>query len=353
MMPGGPYPNVQYTGADQCWCPTCPQNVAQVYCWDGDNPGIAYYVPGSGNPPQVLSLPIGAHDPDIIVGREGVWGYVVYELGTDIVLHEFTCSPPVAATLSLGSATILSTNGRHPNIDREIDCEFSGSKVAVVYQNLTGIPDLEYYEGTFNSSFNGPLTITNLSTPINSPIRSYVNRTNPDINLIKFNNDFIYQFTFCGYENNIYYDNMVDYVHETSSIIGTNIFAPEIPLSINNLYDVKPRIDGNLIIFDPPQYVYTDQSYIITVESNNQIFYSHANALSPSWTDINISGTFAQKPAIAVHGDFADIIWSNNFHGKINILGTEIHGTIHSSIYKDGNVNITSGYNFFVSIHSI
>ncbi|MFN4300237.1 MAG: hypothetical protein ACK4EX_11000, partial [Thermaurantimonas sp.] len=308
---------------------------AQVYCWDGDNPGIAYYVPGSGNPPHMLPLPAGAQDPDIIVGREGLWGYVVYEMGTNIVLHEFTCSPPVATTLAFGSATILSTNGRHPNIDREIDCESAGSRIAIVYQNLSGTPDLEYYHGIFGGPFSGPVSVPTI-TFTQSGSRVYLDRINPDVNISRSGINSLIQFTTVGYEIISLFTHCVDYFDHVS----TN-HAPEDPLSVSNL-EIHPRIDG--YIDSTPL---NNQLYYITVDDNNAVFFTHANALSPSWYDINISGTSAQKPVIAVHGDIADIIWSNDFLGSLNILGAEIHGTTHSSIYKDANSTITSGINLF------
>jgi hypothetical protein len=117
-MPGGAYSNVQNTGAGISQCSFCAQSVVHAYTWDGDNPSIAVYEPGNGT--FLQALPMGAMDPDIVIGNDGNSGVVVYELNGDVEYSTFTYSP---GAIGLMAPVVLVNNAGHPNIDVSSDCD--------------------------------------------------------------------------------------------------------------------------------------------------------------------------------------------------------------------------------------
>ncbi|MFN4300360.1 MAG: T9SS type A sorting domain-containing protein, partial [Thermaurantimonas sp.] len=318
------------------WCPTCPLNVAQVYCWDGDNPGIAYYLPGSGNPPHVLPLPAGAHDPDIIVGREGLWGYVVYELSGLIIVDEFFRNSLSPLMISYPTNTwVLSSHGRHPNIDRAVDCfDYPSSAIGIIYEDILNNEIYMHYGG-IGAGFGPQISISSISYS-SSSIRIYSNRWNPDINISGYQNNLVYQFCALGYQTSPNNGIFVDYFDDNGS------FAPYAPndafeITVSNSLDIHPRIDG--FTYDNKLINGGISSYIITLSHNDEIFFNYNQGPS-TWPIINISSTINSNPIVAAAGDPNDIIWESDFHVGNNVMGREINFGIFGFLqpfWKDAN----------------
>ena len=187
LMPGGAYSNVQNTGAGISQCSFCAQSVVHAYTWDGDNPSIAVYEPGNGT--FLQALPMGAMDPDIVIGNDGNSGVVVYELNGDVEYSTFTYSP---GAIGLGAPVVLVTNAGHPNIDVSSDCDKDITTV-IVFDDYTN-NDIYYSQGTLLGAFGSTTLVTTIGL---SQGVGLINRKHPDVQVYRFGN---YLFTSQGYD---------------------------------------------------------------------------------------------------------------------------------------------------------
>lgn len=349
VLPGGPYTNVENTGADLSVClshlGSCTVD-AQAFCWDGDNPGIAttYSAPGTV---EILSLPAGAHDPDIVFTSGGTLGMVVFELGNDVLYQTFTNLPGGGSLAWSGSGTVQS-NASHPNIDRLYECEGYQEQVVVVYEDNT-LNDIAYKEGLVAS---GSFPVTSTQVPLanflhaGSPTPQA--RFHPDVAVLYPANsanpyDIFFTCVNVDAANNFYVEGYWD--NTPSNPPGLNLAATG-PVSMMNPDQTHPRIDG---ILAAPVYNY---NLSVTYHSDDQIYQSFNNHL-PFTPAIHPAGAnFNELPAVAYGGDYSAVIWASDALGGRDIIGQEWSGSARDPFYQEATSppRSTVTTNFYPSI---
>ncbi len=345
LMPGGTYAEVENTGADQVMCLTCPEKVAHAYCWDGDRPGIATWVPGSVIGEEIAMLPPGAHDPDIVYGFKGTVGMVVYRLDGDIMYQTFTNAVGGGALSLNPIPVLLHTDGDHPNIDKKHDCIGEALDVVVVFTNYnTSVAgDILYTKGVFSGSFGAKKMIDDRAAGFLS--RKYVNRMNPDVCwIVTLNSDYLL-FTAPGIHvpTNTW---QVDVFQRSSPmpsvLMNAPITAGPVIIGAQGSDMVRPRIDG-----------FSDltglaHAYAVTYADDNKVYHAFQ---SSSWNVISPFNTTNELPAIAYNGENHDVIWSSDGNGAmLDILGRGHIGSTIEPNFKEGNSILGSFTKHYPSI---
>ncbi len=318
ILPGGPYSNVENTGAAITECSSCAQGVAHAYTWDGDNPGIAVYEPGMGV--FVQPLPSGSWDPDIVFGLDGTSGVVVNEKGTGIEFRTFTYSPGV---LTLSTPKLVHANAHHPNIDNPTD-SISRDPVVIVFETSVGSSDLKYAEGTLTGGFGTSLSVPNIGLTQGVKI---VDRFRPDVQVYDAQK---YLFVAQGIDS-ITGNDCVDLFDG-----GANLFG----FSSGNLLlsgvVAHARIDG---VVDQQGLTY---AYSVTYKDHNSIRHGMQ---STAVTALQPAGSASGKPAIAYSGDYHDAVWPTDAVAAPNydLIGKGYFASTPDTFYKELNEVSTSG----------
>ncbi|GCD80512.1 hypothetical protein JCM30197_17590 [Schleiferia thermophila] len=297
----GTYTNVKNTGIYMAKCPDCPMKIVIAMCWDGDNPGISTYVPTTPTTGvlEVLPLPAGSNDPDIVIGRSGEKGMVVFENGPGVYYMGFDNIIGGGNLHWSGLSGVLTSDGNHPNIDKPYDCEESfPEEIAVVYKDNSSGHDLYYRLGTLSTNF-GPANMV----PLFNGLRTYsASRFHPDINYIKnpsLSKDEL-NFTFVGEEVTSPGSFQIDVNVVLLDLLSTISPIFSNPLPLNPPFEkVRPRIEGLGFGFN--------FDYFVTAGVANSVVHGNQsgwNTLSSPLSGIN------EMPAIATTGDYHDVIWS-------------------------------------------
>jgi len=182
-MASGPYTNVLNTSVHQeSVSGSSTITTVQVFAWDGDRPSIAQTW-GPGSVLEIVSLPPGATDPDIIVGNNGENILVGYELGGNIVLDLY--ENILGGGFLTFSSDHLISNASNPNLDKPSNCDEPLGNYALVYEDNTGGNDIllafEKFFPTFLPPFIATVPLVSLP-PVGDP---YTNRVNPDVMYIE------------------------------------------------------------------------------------------------------------------------------------------------------------------------
>ncbi len=318
LMPGGAYLNVQNTGAGISQCSFCAQSVVHAYTWDGDNPSIAVYEPGNGT--FLQPLPVGATDPDIVIGNDGNNGVVVYELNGDVEYSTFTYSP---GAIGLGAPVVLVTNAGHPNIDVSSDCDKDITTV-IVFDDYTN-NNIYYSQGTLLGAFGGTTLVNTLGL---SQGVGLINRKHPDVQVNSLGN---YLFTSQGYDP-VQLSDCVDlFLASTASFIGFtsgNLLLPNLK--------VHPRIDG--VVPNP------GLSYAYSVVYKDHDSIRHGLQGQPV-SSIQPLGSLSGRPAVAFSGDYHDAIWPSDAVSAPNYdgLGRGFTGGVMNTFFKEVNDGSSTG----------
>jgi len=318
VIPGGPYSDVQNTGAAITECSGCAQGVAHAYTWDGNNPGIAVYEPGAGV--YVQSLPSGAWDPDIVFGLDGTSGVVVYELNGGVEYNTFTYTPGV---LIMGSSKVLHTNAHHPNIDNPTDCG-SRDPAVIVFETMGGGPDLKYTVGTLTGGFGTSSAVSKTGLTQSGAI---LDRFRPDVQVYDFKK---YLFVAQGIDS-LTGNDCIDLFDEGTSLQGFqsgNILLSGVV--------AHPRIDG---VVDQVGLTY---AYSVTYKDHNSIRHGMQDTIVTALQPIS---TLSDKPAIAYNGDYHDVVWPSDAVASPNmdLIGKGFFADLPDSFYKELNDVTTSG----------
>ncbi len=318
ILPGGPYANVENTGAAISECSGCAQGVAHAYTWDGDSPGIAVYEPGMGV--FIQPLPSGSWDPDIVFGLDGTSGVVVNEKGTSIEFRTFTYSPGV---LTLSTPKLVHANAHHPNIDNPTD-SISRDPVVIVFETSVGSSDLKYAEGTLTGGFGTSLPVLNIGLTQGGKI---IDRFRPDVQVY---DDQKYLFVAQGIDSTTGND-CVDLFK--IGILLTGFSTGNILLSG---VVAHPRIDG---VVDQPGLTY---AYSVTYKDHNSI--RHGMQSAPV-TALQPAGSASGTPAIAYSGDYHDAVWPTDAVAAPNydLIGKGFTASTPDTFYKELNEVSTSG----------
>jgi hypothetical protein len=318
ILPGGPYSNVENTGAAITECSSCAQGVAHAYTWDGDNPGIAVYEPGMGV--FVQPLPSGSWDPDIVFGLDGTSGVVVNEKGTGIEFRTFTYSPGV---LTLSTPKLVHANAHHPNIDNPTD-SISRDPVVIVFETSVGSSDLKYAEGTLTGGFGTSLGVLKTGLTQGATI---LNRFRPDVQVY---DDQKYLFVAQGIDS-ITGNDCIDLFDYSTFLNG---------FSLGNILlsgiIAHPRIDG---VVDQVGLTY---AYSVTYKDHNSIRHGMQSA---AVTALQPTGSASGKPAIAYSGDYHDAVWPTDAVAAPNydLIGKGFFASTPDTFYKELNEVSTSG----------
>ena len=317
IIPGGPYSDVQNTGAAISECSGCKQGVAHAYTWDGNNPGIAVYEPGAGV--YVQTLPSGAWDPDIVFGLDGTSGVVVYELFGGVEYKTFTYTPGI---VTLGTSTLVHNNAHHPNIDNPTDCG-SRNPAVIVFESAGSTSDLEYCEGTLSGGFGKNLPVPQFGLSQQCNISS---RYRPDLQVFDYKK---YLFVAQGIDSAS--NHCVDLFDVTTFLDGFttgNILLSGVV--------AHPRIDG---VVDQVGLTY---AYSVTYKDHNSIRHGMQDTIVTALQPI---GTLSDKPAIAYNGDYHDVVWPSDAVASPNmdLIGKGFFADLPDIFYKELNDVTTSG----------
>jgi len=318
IMPGGPYTNIENTGAAISDLNGIPPYAIHAYTWDGDNPGIAVYEPGLGV--FTAALPNGATDPDIVIGNGGLDGVVVYEYNGGVEYRTFNY---MSGILTINSPQLIHANAIHPNIDNPTDC-YSIDPVVVVFETPGSSNDIEYSVGKLTGSFAASTVVPHLGVNQNQLI---IDRINPDVQVYEQGK---YLFTSQGVSS----VNNNDYVDVYRVGMNANPFTTTTILSPGEI--AYPRIDGvvnhQLVTYD----------FTVTYLDQNGV---HNGMPSTPNAIIQPGTSLSGNPVVAYAGDFHDVAWPSNAvnNPKVDIIGLEYHGNVPYSFYKELNDQTTSG----------
>tara|TARA_R110001592_G_scaffold323443_1_gene602720 strand:+ start:15160 stop:16692 length:1533 start_codon:yes stop_codon:yes gene_type:complete len=332
IMASGPYANVENTCVDKDPVTGAPGfTTVEVFAWDGDSPAIAQTW-NSGSGLEILALPPGAADPDILVGDNGQFILVAYELGNDIVLDLFQNVIGGGSLASAGSSHIIN-DASHPNLDKP-SCQFNAGQYAVVYEDNSGVNDLLLATGSFFPFFLPP-TITIVPSQSLAPVSDiYVDRVNPDVLYIE---EEVYV-TAAGRNTNLggfYVDIFFVPVGPGPNITG--LITPGGPL-VGTSSQVFPRIDG-FQLNSPGCYEYS-----LVYGDNNLIYNAYSNTSFGVVSQVGSSNN--ELPAVSFSGDFHDIIWTATGPGGAynnEIIGLGAAGCVKDPFYKQVNSVIGAG----------
>lgn len=318
IMPGGAYRNVQNTGAGISQCSFCAQSVVHAYTWDGDNPSIAVYEPGNGT--FLQALPMGAMDPDIVIGNDGNNGVVVYELNGDVEYSTFTYSP---GAIGLNAPITLVNNAGHPNIDVSSDCDKDITTV-IVFDDYTN-NDIYFSQGTLLGAFGGTNLVDQLGR---TQLAVLTNRKHPDVQVYSLGN---YIFTSQGYDPMVFSDCIDVFRPSTGSLngfSGGNLLLPNLK--------VHPRIDG---VVPNPGLSY---AYSVVYKDHDSIRHGLQNQ---AVSNIQPFGSLSGRPAVAFSGDYHDAIWPSDAVSAPNYdgLGRGFSGGVIDPFFKEVNDVSTTG----------
>ncbi|PMB23280.1 hypothetical protein CEN47_18865 [Fischerella thermalis CCMEE 5319] len=335
----GTYTNVKNTGIYMAKCPACPMKIVIAMCWDGDNPGISTYVPTTPTTGvlEVLPLPAGSNDPDIVIGRSGEKGMVVFENGPGVYYMGFDNIIGGGNLHWSGLSGVLTSDGNHPNIDKPYDCEESfPEEIAVVYKDNSSGHDLYYRLGTLSTNFGqaNPVTLTAGS-------RHYVaDRIHPDINYIKniWTGKEELNIVAIGEESSTGDFNIDVFIHPLISPTPpntSNSFAWPFPVN-PPFTNIRPRIDG--------LGLGADLNYFVASAINTGVIHGYES----SWG--TISGGLTgdnEMPAIATTGDYHDVIWSTtHISGNFDVIGRGVFYAppTFDTYFKEVNDGVSMGW---------
>ena len=339
IMASGPYTNVENTSVHQEDVIGVPGiSTVQVYAWDGDRAAFAQTW-GPGSALDIEPLPIGAANPDIVVGDNGQKILVAYEFNGDIRLHLYQNNIGGGSMLDLGFHTVL--NASKPNLDKRTDCLDPYSDYAMAYEDNSGGNDILVAFGEFFPTFIAPLIAvvpTVSMAPVSDP---YINRVNPDVMYIE---EEIYV-TAAGTNTNLggsYVDIFyIPLIVPVPSVTG--LLNPGGPLS-SSATRVYPRIDG-LIYSSPNCYEFS-----LCYGDNSLIYNAYTNT---SFGVISQAGSSNELPAVGFRGDYNDVIWTATGPGTYSneVIGLGAVGCAKDPFYKQVNSTVGSGtINLFPNI---
>ncbi|GCD80509.1 hypothetical protein JCM30197_17560 [Schleiferia thermophila] len=307
----GTYTNVKNTGIYMAKCPDCPMKIVIAMCWDGDNPGISTYVPTTPTTGvlEVLPLPAGSNDPDIVIGRSGEKGMVVFENGPGVYYMGFDNIIGGGNLHWSGLSGVLTSDGNHPNIDKPYDCEESfPEEIAVVYKDNSSGHDLYYRLGTLSTNFGQANMV-----PLFNGLRTYsASRFHPDINYIKniWTGKEELNIVAVGEDAFIPGNFAIDVFIENLSLPMSPVFASSFAV-FSPFDNIRPRIDG--------LGLGADLNYFVASGINSGVIHGYES----SWG--TISGGLTgdnEMPAIATTGDYHDVIWSTtHISGNFDVIG--------------------------------
>jgi len=318
ILPGGPYANVENTGAAISECSGCAQGVAHAYTWDGDSPGIAVYEPGMGV--FIQPLPSGSWDPDIVFGLDGTSGVVVNEKGTGIEFRTFTYSPGV---LTLSTPKLVHANAHHPNIDNPTD-SISRDPVVIVFETSVGSSDLKYAEGTLTGGFGTSLGVPNTGLTQGATI---LNRFRPDVQVY---DDQKYLFVAQGIDS-ITGNDCID-LFDYNTVLSGFTSGNNLPSNVIT----HPRIDG---VVDQNGLTY---AYSVTYEVHDSIRHGMQGV---AIINLQPACSSSKDPAIAYSGDYHDAVWPTDAVASPNydLIGKGFTASTPDTFYKELNEVSTSG----------
>jgi len=340
IMASGPYTNVENTSVHQeDVIGFSGISTVQVYAWDGNRAAFAQTW-GPLSALDIQPLPIGAANPDIVVGDNGRKILVAYEFGGDIRLHLFENNIGGGGILDLGFQTIL--NASKPNLDKRTDCLDPYGDYAMVYEDNTGGNDILVARGEFFPAFIFPFiaVVPTVSVaPVSDP---YIDRVNPDVMYIE---DEIYV-TAAGTNTNLggsYVD--IFYVPKPGFPFPsvTGLLNPGGPL-FSSATRVYPRIDG--IIFSSPNCY----EFSLCYGDNNLIYNAYTNT---SFGVISQAGSSNELPAVGFRGDYNDVIWTATGPGSYSneVIGLGATGCAKDGYHKQVNSIVGGGtINLFPNI---
>lgn len=325
IIPGGPYLEVENTGADQAECDLSICTPGQAFCWDGASPGIAttFSAPGTL---ELAALPAGAHDPDIVFANQGQTGMVVYELNNDVYYTTFT-NVPGGGALTLGPATLLRANASHPNIDKQYECEEYKENVVVVYRD-DAAGDIAYKIGPITGGFGAHTFVSPNSITGNT----YIDRFNPDVAWLgKYApGNLVFTAVAATSPTNFIVD-----VYSGTFLIGPSAAGP---VSSSAPDETHPKIDGILDNTYTPSICY---HYSVTYHSNNLIYQAFNGSFFTPTLQPAVSNT-NELPAVAYAGDINDVIWSSDALGGLDIIGQGFVNCTPDPYYKEANTPASS-----------
>ena len=301
-LPFGPYPNVKNTGAFLAPVEAGSKDLLRsAFCWDGDEPGIAV-VEHDNLSVTIANLPSGTSDPDIVLGDGASKGVVTYEISGDILYQTFTYSN---GSISLNSPIALS-DGTHPNIDKQHDCEEFTEDVVIVFE--TPGQDIAFSDGNLGGNFTSPIVV-----PQNN--NTYDNRIRPDVALLGKTSPGTYVYCFVGIVGgNDYVDTEVD--RRTNPAIN-NVNRRQ----LQGIGNTHPRIDG---VLDGNASI-SNYYYQVTYQEGSTIWEANDGQ---NFTDLSTNTAVNELPAVAYSGDFSDIIYTTDEVGGLELLGKEyVQGT--------------------------
>lgn len=327
VLPFGPYPNVQNTGAFLAPVEAGTKSpLRSAFCWDGDEPGIAV-VEHDNLSVDIASLPQNINDPDIVFGVGASKGVVTYEVSGQIVYQTFTYSN---GNISLGNMVPLAA-GTHPNIDKQHDCEEFTEEAVIVYENPS--QEIFYSEGNLGGNFGTPIIVPSINN-------SYATRIRPDVAFLGKSAPPTFVFSFIGTDNN------GDHFVDNDRDIKVN---PPIPFinrrQISNIPNTHPRIDGVL-----------DGNYSSSIAYYYQVTYHEGSTIweannGQNITDLSTITSVNELPAVAYSGDFSDIIYTTNEVGGLELLGKEyVQGNAASGFKQLASTTGCSSTNLYPSI---
>jgi len=330
-MASGPYTNVRNTSVHQeSVSGSSTITTVQVFAWDGDRPSIAQTW-GPGSVLEIASLPLGATDPDIIVGDNGIELLVAYELNGNVEYQRYT-NQVGGGLLTLAGLPTIIASASSPNLDKPFDCDDPNDRYALVYEDNTGASDISFVYGTFF----GFITSTTAILPTVSLAPSadpYADRVNPDVMYV---GEEVYV-TAAGRNTNLGAFN-VDVFYAPASVPFPSITGLLNPGTIAGLTsDVFPRIDG---IFTGSLGCY---GFSLVYEDNNLVYNAYNN--SNFGVIQHPASNNVELPAVSYLGDYNDVIWTTNVFAPSSkdIIGLGAAGCAKDAFYKQVNAIVGSG----------